>query len=67
MAKGGMMAEIIGGPNFGTLRFLKLEQKVSDIDKRLSKAEEMIDAFAALLNNSSLQAIMDAIEAERGK
>jgi Fe-S-cluster formation regulator IscX/YfhJ len=62
MAKGGVMGEIIGGPNFGTLRFLKLEQKVSDLEKTLDDMKDLIRA-----NNATLQAIMDAIEVERGK
>ena len=46
--------------NLGNQRFLALEQRVSDLEKILDAMKELLNA-----NNTTLQAIMDAIEKER--
>lgn len=46
--------------NLGAQRFLMLEQKVADMEKTLELMREMLNA-----NNETLQAIMDAVNAEK--
>lgn len=64
VAEGIVMNKPVQPPNgfpLGINRFLKLEQRVSDIEKNL---ETMITLVKT--NNDSLQSILDAIEKENG-